>query len=44
MWLVAGILSMTGVYGFYPTFHGHAFSHAKNVMHYMFLVQYGVFV
>ena len=36
MWLVAGVLGMAVVYGFYPTFHGHAFSQVENIMYFMF--------
>ena len=36
MWLVAAVLGMAVVYGFYPTFHGHGFSQVENVMYYMF--------
>ena len=36
MWLVAAVLGMAVVYGFYPTFHGHPFSQVENVMYYTF--------
>ena len=36
MWLVAAVLGMAVVYGFYPIFHGHPFSQVENVMYYMF--------
>ena len=36
MWLVAGVLGMAVVYGFYPIFHGHPFSQVENIMYFMF--------